>query len=211
MGIKYSKEEVFKQRMISNSPISVFFNIGKPVGGSQRRIHGQVYLDFTQDGHGARIDGILKAFDNMKKRNECHLCTSSHEEGQRQIIEDEDWIFFASGSPIRNYHIRFAPKSHIENFHNISESKFSSLAKLLKILFRAMNFLNINPDRNIIFNTKPLGYESYFHIFGDILPYEFVGGAEMADDMRVVRISPRELAKKLRKVIKYNEKEEIQK
>ena len=41
-GIDFCMHEAFSQKMISNIPISIFFNIGKSVGGSQRRIHGQV-------------------------------------------------------------------------------------------------------------------------------------------------------------------------
>jgi UDPglucose--hexose-1-phosphate uridylyltransferase len=204
-AIKSIASEALKQRVISKIPISPFFNIGRTVGGSQRRIHAQVYMDLNQDGHGARIDGILKSFENMRKRGECRMCNSSHEEGQRIVIDEEDWIVFASGSPIRNYHLRFAPKKHIENIYDLDAHSLLSLSKILKVLFLALNDLGIDRNRNIVFNTKPHGYESsFFHIFGDIYPFEFVGGAEMADDMRVVRISPKTFAKDLREAIKKN-------
>jgi UDPglucose--hexose-1-phosphate uridylyltransferase len=197
--------EAFKQRVISKIPISPFFNVGRTAGGSQRRIHAQIYMDLNQDGHGARIDGILKSFENMRKRGECRMCNSSHEAGQRIVINEEDWTVFASGSPIRNYHLRFAPKKHIENIWDLKAPSFLSLSKILKTLFLALNDLKINENRNIVFNTKPYGYDSsFFHLFGDIYPFEFVGGAEMADDMRVVRISPKKFAKDLRETIKKN-------
>ena len=133
------------------------------------------------------------------------MCNSSHEEGQRIVIDEEDWIVFASGSPIRNYHLRFAPKKHTENIYDLNAHTLLSLSKILKILFLALNDLGINRNRNIVFNTKPHGYDnSFFHIFGDIYPFEFVGGAEMADDMRVVRVSPKAFARDLRETIKKN-------
>lgn len=204
VAIKNISSEAFKQRVISKIPISSFFNVGRTVGGSQRRIHLQVYMDLNQDGHGARMDGLLKAFNNMRNKGECRMCNSSHGDGQRIVIDGKDWIVFASGSPIRNYHLRFTPKTHIENLYDISASEFLSLSSILKVLFLALNDLGVNQNRNIVFNTKPHGYDSYFHIFGDILPFEFVGGAEMADDMRVVRISPKAFAKNLRDTIKKN-------
>ncbi|MHA1729771.1 MAG: hypothetical protein ACTSWY_13735 [Promethearchaeota archaeon] len=202
-AIRYCTDEAFKQKVISNIPISPFFNIGKPVGGSLRRIHAQTYLDLSQDGHGSRMEGILKAFEKMKQKHLCQVCTSTHEEGKRTIFDNDEWTVFATGSPIRNYHLRFAPKSHIENLYDVSASKFLSLSKILKVLFLALNDLGVNPNRNIVFNTKPHGYDDvYFHIFGEIFPFEFVGGAEMADDMRVIRVSPKKVAKSLREIIK---------
>ncbi len=65
----------------------------------------------------------------------------------------------------------------------------------------ALDDLGVSPDRNIIWNTRPYGYQNDFHIFGDILPHEFIGGAEMAEDMRVARISPWTVAEDLRKII----------
>ena len=38
-------------------PVSPFFNIGPMAGGSQPRIHSQVYIDLNGDGHGSRLEG----------------------------------------------------------------------------------------------------------------------------------------------------------
>jgi len=46
-------------------PVNPFFNIGTKVGGSQPRIHSQVYIDLNGDGHGSRLEGYLKAFKEM--------------------------------------------------------------------------------------------------------------------------------------------------
>jgi UDPglucose--hexose-1-phosphate uridylyltransferase len=201
-GIKLVIDAASKQKAISIIPISPFFNLGRLVGGSMKRIHSQVYMDLSQDGHGSRLESILKAFENMKKSHTCELCNSNHGEGTRIVIDSDDWIVFASASPIRNYHLRFAPKQHIENIYDISSREFLTLSKILKVLFLALNDLDVNPNRNIVFNTRPYGYDkSFFHVFGDILPYEFVGGAEMSDDMRVVRIAPKTVAGQLREII----------
>lgn len=182
-------------------PISPFFNVGKAVGGSLRRLHMQVYMDLTQDGHGSRMESILKAFANMEKKQYCHVCKSDHGDGRRIITENKDWIVFATNSPIRNYHLRFAPRRHAEELSEISKSEFQALAKILTVTSMVLNDLGVTPNRNIIFNTRPHGYKSYFHLFGEILPYENIGGAEMADDMRVVRISPQVFAKNAKKII----------
>ncbi len=199
-GIKYVVEEANKKG-IKNIPVSPFFNIGRSVGGSQRRLHSQVYVDLNEDGHGARIEMYLKAFEKMKNR-ECHLCTSEHGGGTRTVLKTKYWTFFATGSPVRNYHLRFNPNNHYERLDELSIKQFDDLAKSLKLIWSALNELDVNRHRNIIINTKPYGYEkANFHLFGDILPYEFVGGAEMADDMRVARLLPENVAESLKTII----------
>ncbi|MEJ2278730.1 MAG: hypothetical protein P8Y70_13430 [Candidatus Lokiarchaeota archaeon] len=39
------------------------------------------------------------------------------------------------------------------------------------------------------------------HFFGDIIPHEIIGGAEMAEDMRVARKLPENTAKEIRDMI----------
>lgn len=200
IGIDYVIEEANKKG-IENIPVSPFFNIGRSVGGSQRRLHSQVYIDLNEDGHGARIEMYLKAFEKMKDSG-CHLCRSSHGGGSRIVLKTKFWTYFATGSPIRNYHLRFYPNVHQERISNLSKQSFNDLARSLKVIWAALNELGVNRERNIIINTKPFGYgKAYFHMFGDILPYEFVGGAEMADDMRVARLLPENVANSLRKII----------
>lgn len=181
-------------------PISTFFNVGKMVGGSLKRIHSQVYLDLSQDGHGAHMENLLNAFEKNHQQNTCPLCQSTH--GRRNILENEDWVIFATGSPLRNYHLRFTPKKHIQEITALTPTQLLSFTKILRVIFQAMDDVGVNPNRNILFNTRPSGYETDFHIFGDILPFEFVGGAELLDDMRVIRLSPQTAAEQLRKVIK---------
>jgi UDPglucose--hexose-1-phosphate uridylyltransferase len=199
--IKICIHTAVEEKGILAIPISPFFNVGRLVGGSMRRIHSQLYLDLCQDGHGTRMETLLQAFDKMHKINQCHLDVTSHGNQKRLILENDHWSIFATGSPIRNYHLRFSPKTHIPQIEQVTPSQFFSLAKLLKVIFMALDDLGVNPNRNIIWNTKPYGYDTEFHIFGDILPYEFVGGAEMAEDMRVVRMSPITAATQLREII----------
>ncbi|MHA1272637.1 MAG: hypothetical protein ACTSQP_06270 [Promethearchaeota archaeon] len=183
-------------------PVIPFFNIGRQVGGSQPRIHSQVYIDLTMDGHGSRLENILQAFKEMG--DNCHLCQTSHGDSNRIILETKYWVFFATGSPIRNYHLRFHPKEHIRRFSQLKINQINDLAKSLKIIFKALDDLKIDINRNIIFNCCPFGYDADLHMFGDIIPHEIIGGAEMADDMRVARKLPEDTAKELRDIIEKN-------
>ncbi|MHA1292566.1 MAG: hypothetical protein ACTSQJ_07870 [Promethearchaeota archaeon] len=180
-------------------PVCPFFNIGTQVGGSQPRIHGQVYIDLNQDGHGSRLEGYLKAFKEMDEH--CHLCETTHG-GDRIILDTKFWTFYATGSPIRNYHLRFHPNEHIRRFSQLKINQIHDLAKSLKIIFNALDKLKVNKNRNILFNCCPYGYDANFHLFGDIIPHEIIGGAEMADDMRVARKLPESVAEEIRNEFK---------
>jgi galactose-1-phosphate uridylyltransferase len=183
-------------------PINPFFNIGKKVGGSQPRIHSQTYIDLNGDGHGSRLEGHLKAFKEMGDK--CHLCETSHGETDRIIIKSNFWTFYTTGSPVRNYHIRFHPNEHIRRFSQLKINQIQDLAKILKIVFQALDNIGIEKNRNILFNCCPYGYDENFHLFGDIIPHETIGGAEMAEDMRVARKLPHIAASEIRKSIESN-------
>ena len=177
-------------------PVMPFFNIGTKVGGSQPRIHSQIYIDLNMDGHGSRLEGYLEAFKEMGSN--CHLCKTSHGGSDRIILETEFWTFYTTGSPVRNYHIRFHPNEHIRRFSQLKVNQIEDLARSLKMIFQALDDLEIDKNRNILFNCCPYGYDADFHMFADIIPHEVIGGAEMADDMRVARKLPHIAAKEIR-------------
>ena len=190
------------ERDFYDIPISPFFNIGLKVGGSQPRIHSQVYIDLNMDGHGNRLEGHLEAFKEMG--DNCHLCRTSHGNSDRVILKTEYWTFYTTGSPVRNYHVRFHPNEHLRRFSQLKVNQISDLAKVLKIVFQALDDISIDKNRNILFNCCPFHYDANFHLFGDIIPHEIIGGAEMVDDMRVARKLPHIAAKEIRDSIHKN-------
>jgi len=200
-AIIYCVEEAI-ERDFYDIPISPFFNIGLKVGGSQPRIHSQVYIDLNMDGHGNRLEGYLEAFKEMG--DNCHLCQTSHGNSDRVIIKTKYWTFYTTGSPVRNYHIRFHPNEHLRRFSQLKVNQISDLAKVLKIVFQALDDISIDKNRNILFNCCPFHYDANFHLFGDIIPHEIIGGAEMVDDMRVARKLPHIAAKEIRDSIQKN-------
>ena len=195
-AILYCVEEAIN-RDYYDIPCMPFFNIGKKVGGSQPRIHSQTYIDLNMDGHGSRLEGYLEAFKEMGAN--CHLCRTTHGDTDRIILNTEFWTFYNTGSPVRNYHIRFHPTEHIRRFSQLKINQIEDLAHALKIIFQALDDIEIDKNRNILFNCCPYGYDADFHMFADIIPHEIIGGAEMADDMRVARKLPHIAAGEIRK------------
>lgn len=198
-AILYCIEESIN-RDFYDIPVMPFFNIGTKVGGSQPRIHSQIYIDLNMDGHGSRLEGYLEAFKEMG--DDCHLCKTTHGGTDRIILETEFWTFYNTGSPVRNYHIRFHPNEHLRRFAQLKINQIEDLANSLKMIFQALDDLKIDKNRNILFNCCPYGYNADFHMFADIIPHEIIGGAEMADDMRVARKLPHVAAKEIRNSLK---------
>ena len=197
-AILYSILEAI-ERDFYDIPVNPFFNIGTMVGGSQPRIHSQVYIDLNGDGHGSRLEGYLQAFKHMG--DNCHLCETSHGNTDRIILKTEFWTFYTTGSPIRNFHIRFHPNEHVRRFTQLKINQIEDLAGSIKRIFQALDLIEIDRNRNIIFNCCPYGYDANFHLFGDIIPHEIIGGAEMADDMRVGTILPHIAAAEIRNAL----------
>ncbi|MFX1456170.1 MAG: hypothetical protein ACFFDB_12420 [Promethearchaeota archaeon] len=199
--ILYCVEEAIN-RDYYDIPCMPFFNIGRKVGGSQPRLHSQTYIDLNMDGHGSRLEGYLEAFKEMG--DNCHLCQTTHGGTDRIILNTEFWTFYNTGSPVRNYHIRFHPTEHLRRFSQLKVNQIEDLAYSLKIIFQALDDLGIDKNRNILFNSCPFGYDANFHLFADIIPHETIGGAEMADDMRVARKLPHLAAAEIREsLVKY--------
>ncbi|GAG93491.1 unnamed protein product, partial [marine sediment metagenome] len=177
-AIIYCIEEAIN-RDYYDIPVVPFFNIGRKVGGSQPRIHSQTYIDLNMDGHGSRLEGYLEAFKDMG--DNCHLCQTTHGNTDRIILNTEFWTFYTTGSPVRNYHIRFHPIEHIRRFSQLKINQIEDLAHSLKIIFQALDDTEIDKNRNILFNCCPYGYNANFHLFADIIPHETIGGLEMAE------------------------------
>lgn len=198
-AIRYSISEAVK-RGINLVPVYPFFNIGPLAGGSQPRLHIQVYIDLNQDGHGALMENLLQSFEEQKEAGICHLCTTRH--NGRIAYENTTWIVWATSSPRRNFHLRLSTKRHVERIVDLDDAEIRGLADALIVISRALDRLGVSGDRNILVYSNPFGYSSYFHIFIDIIPFERIGGIEMLDSCRVARHSPEIIAEELGNIIK---------
>lgn len=195
-AIKISIEDA-RKKGYTLIPVYVFFNIGPLAGGTQPRLHAQVYLDLNQDGHGAFMENVLQAFDTMKEN--CHICSSRHD--NRVVFENNTWIAWATSAPRRNFHVRIAPKRHVEKVTELDEGEMRGLSETLIKISKAMDRAGVARDRYVLIYSNPVGYNSFFHMFIDFVPFESIGGIEILDSVRVARITPEDVAVILRKAL----------
>jgi len=200
-SIRVAVNEAFKAG-INIVPVYPFFNIGVMAGGSQPRLHSQVYIDLNKDGHGVFMENVLTAFAEHAKRGYCYLCTTSHED--RIVYENSTWIVWATLSPRRNFHLRLAPKRHVGRITELDGYEVAGLADALIVVSKAMDLADIDRNRNILVYSNPYGYDSPFHVFVEVIPFERMGGIEVLDSCRVARIAPEDTAKLLRETIEKN-------
>ena len=173
--------------------ISPFFNLGKKAGGSIDQVHSQVYIDLTETGHGPVMETALKAGND-----DCRICGDNH--GDRYLYGNDGFDIWVAEAPIRNYNLRFAPQKHITNITDLNEN-IRDMAEVILVGFRALDEIGVERDRNIGICTRPFGYTSEYHLYGDIIPFEPVGAFEITDTMKIARIDPDDAAKQLREAI----------
>ncbi|MBU0530168.1 MAG: hypothetical protein ABIH52_04135 [Candidatus Aenigmatarchaeota archaeon] len=190
-SISHAVAEV-NERGIQYIPIYPFFNLGPKVGGTVKQVHAQTYLDLNNDGHGSTAEFMLTAFTDG-----CRVCESEHD--GRLIYQNKGFDVWVSASPRRDHHIRFAPREHVRKLTDFDG--FEDYAEVILASNRALDQLGVEEDRNIEIYTCPDGYDSKFHWFGEILPWQRVGGFERLDNTQVVRKSPNEAANELKKAI----------
>ena len=198
LSVKMAAEE----RGIRYIPVYLFFNIGRNVGGSLKRLHAQAYIDLNQDGHGSTMEDILKAFEEQERAGRCKFCQPSTWQREEFLIyENEFCSAYATRAPIRNFDTKIIPKRHVEDITMLSRDELLGLSEALITVSKALNRIGAHPDRNILIYQRPFNYNSFFHAFIQILPFENVGGMEMMDEARVVRVDPADFAEKMRGII----------
>ena len=202
----------------------MFFNIGKKTGGSLQHIHAQIYLDTTEDTSykslGLRTLTQLQVQERYHTQNMrclgCDLIDKTLEVylgeklnlEERIIIDGDFWLASAAYAPTRNGQIRIFPKKHRARLTDLTDEELVELAKILRTINSGLNRIGVERDRTTVFFQKPHSVfrtqmETPFHLFIDILPFNYTGGTELSGDcLKVIEFSPEKLAEVLRDDIK---------
>src|SRR5262249_33020479 len=93
------------------------------------------------------------------------------------------------------------PLRHFSDFHDIQKAEVSSLASLIKDVFRKQNAVLDNPPYNFILHTAPLKMPNltYYHWYIEIIPkLTKVAGFEQGTGFYINPTPPEDAAKLLR-------------
>ncbi len=201
----------------------IFFNIGKKTGGSLKHLHAQIYLDTTMDPSPQHLGlhtlirlRVQKSYHAQNKR--CLVCDLVAKTldaylgeklnlAERIIIENEAWLVLSAFAPARNGQIRIFPKKHHARLTDLTNKELAELAEILRIINSSLNEIGVEQDRSTVLFQKPHSRiqtqsEAPFHLYIDILPFNFIGGIELSGDcLKVIELAPETLARILKEYI----------
>ncbi|MFW6272584.1 MAG: hypothetical protein ACOC2U_02240 [bacterium] len=196
-------------------PLRVFVNTGPLSGRSLSRAHIQTYIDTTEDGHDTRTEARIKAYEHDSLQGYgCPICKRADDTirlenepdkgdfGNKLVYENDSWCVWIPGCPEHNYQIRFGPKEHKKDITELNSEEINGLSDVLIKVSNGLNELGIERDRNILFHQLPAGYTSFFHMYGDIIPFDNIGGIERMEHMRVNKTSIPEYVEQMKEVLR---------
>ncbi|MFQ6125464.1 MAG: HIT domain-containing protein [Candidatus Heimdallarchaeota archaeon] len=194
----------------------VFFNIGEKTGGSLKHLHAQIYLDTTKNPSPQnlgfhtliRLHVQETYYTQYTRCLVCDLVTKTLDVylgeklnlKERIIIENEAWLVLSAYAPARNGHIRIFPKKHKARLTDLNNKELAELAKIFRTINSRLNKIGVERDRTTVFFQKPYKciqtlMKAPFHLYIDVLPFNYIGGIELSGDcLKVIELAPETLA-----------------
>jgi UDPglucose--hexose-1-phosphate uridylyltransferase len=177
-----------------------FCNQGGKSGASQPRLHFQEVINFDQAGHEINFESNIQGFitDN------CRMCQSTHVDEatgkSRLLYRNEYFDLWLASSPLCDYHLRFAPKRHIQRYTDLTINEVKAFANVLKFSDLVLTLAGVTKHRNINLSSLPYGYDTpEFHFHGDILPVQYFGALERCYAISIAYKDPLDAYEELKK------------
>lgn len=183
--------------------ILILHNSGPRAGASVPHPHSQIFaLPIIPPDVSNSLEGSRKYFTKTKRCVHCDMIKSEIKEKVRIIYQNKSFIILAPYASKVAYEVRIFPKQHESRFEIIGQKQKEDLADAMRVIFsRIYKNLN-NPDYNFFIHTSTpkTENEKHYHWHMEILPRIAVwGGLELGAGIDVVRVSPEQTAKFLRK------------
>ncbi|MDO8523279.1 MAG: HIT domain-containing protein [bacterium] len=183
--------------------ILILHNSGPRAGASVPHPHSQIFaLPIIPPDVANSLEGSRRYFANTKRCVHCDMLKSEMKEKIRIIYQNKSFAVIAPYASKVSYEIRIFPKNHESRFEIIDESRKKDLADAMHVVFRRIYKNLKNPDYNFFIHTAPPKKENekHYHWHMEILPRLAIwGGLELGAGIDIVKVSPEEAAKILRK------------
>jgi UDPglucose--hexose-1-phosphate uridylyltransferase len=183
----------------------VFKNYGASAGSSLEHAHSQIIaLPMVPKYVAESIEGAQQHYEREGRCIYCDILKQEEQDKSRIIVENEDFICFASFTSRFSFESWIMPRNHQANFADMHDGQKYNLGKILKDILRRNKICLGNPSYNFFIHTMPSKYkhpESYhWHI--EIIPkLTNVAGFEWGTGFYVVLTDPADAAKYLREVV----------
>lgn len=183
--------------------ILILHNSGPRAGASVPHPHSQIFaLPIIPPDVANSLEGSRKYFAKTNRCVHCDMLKSEINEKKRIIYQNKSFYALAPYASKVSYEIRIFPKRHESRFEIITESEKKDLADAMRVVLSRIYKNLKNPDYNFFIHTAPpkTENEKHYHWHMEILPRIAIwGGLELGAGIDVVRISPEETAKILRR------------
>ncbi len=183
--------------------ILIIHNHGPSAGATVPHPHSQILAipiippDVSRSLNGSRI-----YFTKHRRCVHCDLLKWELKEKKRIIYENKLFLAMAPYASKANFEIRIFPKLHESRFEVIDQKQKDALAETMRVIFSRIDKKLNNPDYNFFIHTAPPKDRNskHYHWHMEILPRTATwGGFELGAGVEVVKVSPEEAAKILRK------------
>lgn len=183
--------------------ILILHNSGPRAGASVPHPHSQIFaLPIIPPDVSNSLEGSRKYFTRTKRCVHCDMLKSEINEKKRIIYQNKSFSVVAPYASKVSYEVRIFPKKHESRFEAIDSLQKRDLAEAMRVIFSKIYKNLKNPDYNFFIHTSPpkAEHSKHYHWHMEILPRIAVwGGLELGAGIDVVRVSPEEAAKILRK------------
>ncbi|MDP2668605.1 MAG: HIT domain-containing protein [bacterium] len=198
---------IFRYRALSDEPcvefILILHNSGPRAGASVPHPHSQIFaLPIIPPDVSRSLEGSKRYFEKTKRCVHCDILKSEINEKTRIIYQNSSFVAVAPYASKVSYETRIFPKKHEPRFEIIDQQCKNDLADAMRVILSKIYKNLKNPDYNFFIHTSPPGtkHDKHYHWHMEILPRIAIwGGLELGAGIDVVRVSPEEAAKLLRK------------
>lgn len=198
---------ILRYRALSDEPcvefILILHNSGPRAGASVPHPHSQIFaLPIIPPDVSRSLEGSKRYFEKTKRCVHCDMLKVEMKEKKRVIYQNNSFVVVAPYASKVSYETRIFPKKHEPRFEIIDRRHKDDLADAMRVVLSRIYKNLKDPDYNFFVHTSPpkMGRNKHYHWHVEVLPRVAIwGGLELGAGIEVVRVSPEETAKLLRK------------
>ncbi|QQG42624.1 MAG: HIT domain-containing protein [Candidatus Giovannonibacteria bacterium] len=183
--------------------VLIIHNHGFRAGATVPHPHSQIFaIPIIPPDVKRSLEGSRKYFRAHRRCVHCDILKGELKEKERIIYQNKRFIVLAPYASRVIYEARIFPKFHESRFEVIDEAQRRDLSEAMKFIFQKIFKKIKNPDYNFFIHTAPPKerHAEHYHWHMEILPRVAIwGGLELGAGIDVVKVSPEETAKLLRK------------
>ncbi len=183
--------------------VFIFHNSGASAGATVPHPHSQILAMPIIPPDVAKSLAYSRSYHTKHSRCvHCDIIKLELKKKIRVIFENESFVAVAPYASHVSFEIRIFPKKHEAHFEAIDSKQLSDFAEAMAFVFSRLHSKIKNPDYNFFIHTAPPKGKDFrhYHWHMEILPRISVwGGVELGVGIDIIKISPEEATKILRK------------